>query len=417
LNDVFFTPTGINMLKKIGESFQPAIQNIRSRFFHTLLSVLGIVIGVAALVAILSLIDGMEEYAKEQIATTTSLNGVVVRSNTTRIVNDVSVKRDTFGIIRYDDLPAARKAISKPATFYLLAHGAAQVNFGADSLAIGTRITAAAAAIAPAVKKPVSGRLFSEEDLARKNSVMLVNRPFIRAVSLDSTTILDEVVMFQGRGYRIVGVFTGVDEKNPHVVIPISLLSPEQLVSNPPELVIDVTSTLDVNPVKDEISSWLKKQFPADDFSVVTNDQRLKQAEQGFLLFRVTMGMIVGISVLVGGIGVMNVLLISVTQRTTEIGVRKAVGANKKDIVFLFLAESITVSAFGSFLGLVLGILGSMVAVPIIKALTKVPFRTAYTLDTLLIISITAVVIGIVFGTYPALRASRLDPVEAIRRE
>jgi putative ABC transport system permease protein len=405
------------MLKKIGDSFQLAIQNIRSRFFHTLLSVLGIVIGVAALVAILSLIDGMEEYAKEQIATTTSLNGVVVRSNTTRVVNDVSVKRDTFGIIRYDDLPAARKVISKPATFYLLAHGAAQVNFEADSIAIGTRITATAVAIAPAVKKPVSGRLFSEEDLAKKNMVILVNRPFIRAVSLDSATILGKTVTFQGRGYRIVGVFKGVDEKSPHVVIPITLLSPEQLMGNPPELVIDVTSTLDVNAVKNEISAWLKKQFPADDFSVIANDQRLKQAEQGFLLFRVTMGMIVGISVLVGGIGVMNVLLISVTQRTTEIGVRKAVGANKKDIAFLFLAESITVSAFGSFLGLVLGILGSMVAVPIIKALTNVPFRTAYTLDTLLIISITALVIGIVFGTYPALRASRLDPVEAIRRE
>lgn len=129
------------------------------------------------------------------------------------------------------------------------------------------------------------------------------------------------------------------------------------------------------------------------------------------------MGMIVGISVLVGGIGVMNVLLISVTQRTTEIGVRKAVGANRKDIVFLFLAESITVSAFGSLMGLILGVVGTMVAIPIIKAITKVPFQAIYTLNTLLIISVIALAIGILFGTYPALRASRLDPVEAIRRE
>jgi putative ABC transport system permease protein len=126
--------------------------------------------------------------------------------------------------------------------------------------------------------------------------------------------------------------------------------------------------------------------------------------------------MIVGISVLVGGIGVMNVLLISVTQRTAEIGVRKAVGANRKDIIYLFLAESITVSAFGSFLGLVLGILARWLLFRLLKHYQS-SFQAAYTLDTLLIISLIAVLIGIVFGTYPALRASRLDPVEAIRRE
>lgn len=405
------------MFKKIGESFLLAFQNIRSRFFHTLLSVLGIVIGVAALVAILSLIDGMEEYAKDQIATTTSLNGVVVRSNTSTTVNGVSIKRDSFNIIQYGSFMEARNAISKPATFYLLMHSAAQVTFGDDSVALGARVSATSVAIAPVVKKPVTGRLFSDADLENREMVVLVNKPFIKAVSLDTVSILNKFVTFQGRRHRIIGVFKGVNEASPHIVLPITLFTYRQMMDNPPELVIEVGSTLDVNFVKDEIHSWLKKKFPGNDFSVFTNDQRLKQAEQGFLLFRVIMGMIVGISVLVGGIGVMNVLLISVTQRTTEIGVRKAVGANKRDIVFLFLAESITVSAFGSFVGLVTGILGSLVAVPIIKAITKVPFQTAYTFNTLLIISVTALVIGIVFGTYPALRASRLDPVEAIRRE
>ncbi|MEO1654690.1 MAG: FtsX-like permease family protein, partial [Bacteroidota bacterium] len=116
-------------------------------------------------------------------------------------------------------------------------------------------------------------------------------------------------------------------------------------------------------------------------------------------------------------IGVMNVLLISVNERTSEIGIRKAVGANKRDIIFQFLAESVTISAVGSFAGLLVGILGTMVILPIIKALTEVPFRAAYTWDTFFLISFLALLIGIIFGTYPALRASRLDPVEAIRRE
>jgi putative ABC transport system permease protein len=174
-----------------------------------------------------------------------------------------------------------------------------------------------------------------------------------------------------------------------------------------------------VNPIKEEVAAWLKKTFKdrENDFSIVTNEFRLEQAAKGFLLFKVIMGLIVGISVLVGGIGVMNVLLISVTQRTAEIGVRKAVGANRRDIILQFLAESITVSAFGSFMGVIFGVLISMAAVPIIKAFVEVPFHVAYTWSTFILIAVVSLVIGIVFGTYPALRASRLDPVEAIRRE
>jgi putative ABC transport system permease protein len=119
----------------------------------------------------------------------------------------------------------------------------------------------------------------------------------------------------------------------------------------------------------------------------------------------------------VGGVGVMNVLLISVTERTSEIGIRKAMGANRKDIVMLFLSESIAVSAFGSLLGLIFGVLFTMAAVPIVKAITKIPFQAEYTLNTFLVIAILAVVVGIVFGTYPAIRASRLNPVDAIRHE
>lgn len=404
------------MLKHLLASFGLAFQNIRSRFFHTLLSVLGIVIGVAALVAILSLIDGMEKFAKEQISSTTSLNGIVIYSDMYKEANGVRLRKDSFAVVQYSDFLAARRVLTKPATCYLLLNLSDQVFFGDSLKPIGARITATAVAVSPKAKI-ITGRFFTEQDLDSAARIVLVNRPFIKATGLDSNTVIGKIIQFKEHQLRVAGVYSGTDEKNPHLVVPITLFPPVVLKGNPPEMVIDAESTLDVNPLKDEITAWLKKRFAYDAPTVFTNQLRLKQAEQGFLLFRVIMGMIVGISVLVGGIGVMNVLLISVTQRTAEIGVRKAVGAKRRDIVSLFLAESITVSAFGSFIGLVVGILATMVAVPIIKAMTKVPFQAAYTLNTLLVITVIAVITGIVFGTYPALRASRLDPVEAIRRE
>src|SRR5690606_25702181 len=173
----------------------------------------------------------------------------------------------------------------------------------------------------------------------------------------------------------------------------------------------------DVPTLKAEIERWLATRYgDTDDFRVFTYEGRVDQAVRGFRLFRVIMGMIVGISVLVGGIGVMNVLLISVTERTAEIGIRKAVGASRAHIVQQFLAESITISLVGSLVGLVIGILGTMIVVPVIKSLTAMPFAASYTWNTLIIVTIISVLVGIIFGTYPAMLAARLDPVDAIRR-
>jgi putative ABC transport system permease protein len=135
------------------------------------------------------------------------------------------------------------------------------------------------------------------------------------------------------------------------------------------------------------------------------------------LLFKVIMGLITGISVLVGGVGVMNVLLITVTERTREIGVRKAVGARRRDVVAQFLAEAVAVSGVGSLIGLGLGLAVVFAAAPVLRAATDVPFYAAVTPQTLAVVAAVAVAVGVVFGTYPALRAARLRPADAIRHE
>jgi putative ABC transport system permease protein len=208
-------------------------------------------------------------------------------------------------------------------------------------------------------------------------------------------------------------------DEPPQAYVPITWLSDAELAQSPPQCLLEAPSVEAVAGLKAQVEDWLELQYGARhaDFQVQTYGLRVEQTAAGFRLFRIVMGLIVGISVLVGGIGVMNVLLISVNERTSEIGLRKALGAKKSDILRLFLAESVTVSTFGSLLGLALGTLGTAAFVPLIRALTAVPFQAAYTWNTLFVISAVAVAVGIVFGTYPAMKAARLDPVEAIRVE
>jgi putative ABC transport system permease protein len=143
----------------------------------------------------------------------------------------------------------------------------------------------------------------------------------------------------------------------------------------------------------------------------------VRQVREGMFLFKLVFGLITGIAVLVGGVGVMNVLLMSVTERTREIGIRKAVGARRSDIRAQFLAEAMIVSGGGSLIGMAVGLAGIFALMPVVRAVTRVSFQAAITWETLLVVCGVAVAVGVVFGTYPATRAARLSPVEAMRHE
>lgn len=405
------------MLRKLLQSFLLALQNIRSNFFHTFLSVLGIVIGVGALVSILSLIDGMEEYAKKEISTTTSLNMISVSSETFKRVDGISLRKDSVSFLQYHDFLDLRAELSRAAKSYLFQRTAKEVSLENDTSSTAAHVTGVIGFDPDTV---LYGNTLLQDHIDNRALVCVLTEKLAQTLAGKSqvSTLIGKNLMFGNRKLTIIGIARLKFAMGPELFFPFTLISPFELRGNLPQCVIEAENVVDVPHLKEDILKFLNSRFTEKhDFKVTTNEQRVAQATKAFGIFRIIMGLIVGISVVVGGVGVMNVLLISVTERTAEIGIRKAVGANRRDIILLFLSESVTVSAFGSLVGLIFGTLFTMAAIPIIKALTEAPFQAAYTWNTLLVISVVAVLVGIIFGTYPALRASWLNPVDAIRHE
>jgi putative ABC transport system permease protein len=143
----------------------------------------------------------------------------------------------------------------------------------------------------------------------------------------------------------------------------------------------------------------------------------VEQLTQALLVFKILMGAITGVSLLVGGVGIMNVMLAAVIERTREIGVRKAMGARNRDILVQFLAESVAITSTGAAMGVLLGLGIAFLAAAIMRLQTQAPVHAAVTLSTVLVAAVASVIVGITFGLYPALRASRLSPIDAIRHE
>ncbi|NIV10647.1 MAG: FtsX-like permease family protein, partial [Aliifodinibius sp.] len=383
---------------------------------HTFLSILGIVIGVAALVTILSLIDGMENYARSQITETTSLRTIIIENKKRQNIDGVWVDNNDYPVLTSRHLEDLESKLNNISSIDCRTTGSAMITALGDTLSTATYFYATSADSLNTVRINMISGTHTFEHV----SSAIVSKTLAEVLKGQSSqSVLGKKVSMHGREYSITGIFEGEKESRRRIVVPLSSLSDTIIQNNAPKLVIEAEKVEEVEHIKEDVESWLATNFEdvKQHFNIITNKMRVEQARKGLVMFKLIMGLITGIAVVVGGIGIMNVLLISVTERTTEIGVRKAAGAKRFDIMLQFLSESVTVSMFGSFVGLILGILVAKATVPIVKIIVDVPFEAGFSISTLGIIAILAVLIGIVFGTYPAMRAAKLTPVEAIRRE
>jgi putative ABC transport system permease protein len=395
---------------------------LRANPLRTSLSTLGIVMGVAALVAVLSVGDGVERFARDQLARTTDLLSVSLVSRASREVDGVQVPNP---VIPRFDIPLARdlaRRLPAGARVELVVTGAGLVSAPGGGRARGATVVARwgeADSAGLALGRPIGG----DESGVPPVAVVGHSLALLLAGGGDVATALGDSIVVGDAVVEVVGVFAPLGaERTFRVVVPYPLaeraMAPSPVPRLPtlraqaPRLEAVAELRLAVERwVADQDSSWRGA------VTIQSNEFRLAQASQGALVFKILMGTIAAVSLLVGGIGIMNVLLAAVAERTREIGIRKAAGARRRDVVLQFLAESVTISGLGSLIGVGLGFAIAAVGTAVMRSRTLAPVHAGWSWSTVVVAAGAAIVVGLGFGLYPALRAGRLDPIEAIRHE
>lgn len=399
--------------------------SLRSNPLRTFLSTLGVIMGVASLVAVLAVGDGVEKFARAAIERSTDLQTIVVASRTTDQVDGVEVPRDSvmrFTLGTRDSIASvlgdrARVSI-RDARAVMLSGGAITAQRAA--LVFGT-VPDAEERINPTY---LAGRFISEAELRDSAMVAVVSSALARALVSDPKTAVGQEVTLRESRFTIIGVMeqAGPDEKRLAALVPYTVLdrvAPATVDGGMPTLVIRARGVEEVTALRTEVEQWLRAHvgLPGSYEVQTSAADQLDQARQGILVFKLALGTFAGIALLVGGIGIMNVLLSAVLERTREIGIRKACGAQQRDIMVQFLAESVAIACAGALLGAVMGLAGAFGATAVMRQVTEAPIHAALTWSSILASAAIAVTVGLVFGSYPAVRASKLSPIDAIRHE
>jgi putative ABC transport system permease protein len=410
---------------EVREALGSSLDSLRSHALRSLLSMLGIVFGVGAVIAMLSIGAGAEREAL-QIIDAMGLRNVLVKDKVFDRDNDKQeVRRKSVGLA-HRDADAIRDAV--PGVELVVARIEVEPwKVLSPAGRAKPRVFGVSSEYPAMVKLPLrEGRFFDRHDEDTFAQVCVVGdgvgralfgfEPAIgRPLKINDQWLTVVGVLGAGGGPRQVqGVtLSGTDND---VYLPVGVAERKfgraPLKSGLDELVVRMVPGAPVQESAAVIASLLDRLHGgAADYTITVPEALLEQSHRTQRLFDVVMGAIAGISLLVGGIGIMNIMLATVLERTREIGIRRAVGARQADIRNQFVLEAFTITALGGFLGIVVGV-GIAKGVALYAGWTTIV--TAFSIVLALGVSVA---VGLVFGIYPAVRAARLDPIESLRYE
>ncbi|HLC88093.1 MAG TPA: ABC transporter permease [Patescibacteria group bacterium] len=387
-----------------------AIMRNRLRSF---LTTLGVVIGVFSVILLVALVSGLQSFITDQISSFGSNLVFVIPGQVTGAGRGPG--GSTVNRLQFQDVNNLKRELKGKADVSTVTQKAASAKYNSK---ISKNMTISGVEdIYPKIVTAVQtaqGRFINKAESNSGKRVAVLGPTAVKNLFGDSNP-LNKTITINNTKYQVIGVIKprgaafGVDQDN-SAFVPLEAQRKQFGIDQPNAIYISVYKTEDINSVQAETKTLLEKRVSADDFTVQTQEQALSTISQITGVLTLALGGIAAISLIVGGIGVMNIMLVSVTERTREIGLRKALGARSKDIRNQFLIEALTLSGVGGIIGIIFG-------VGIALLVDQFVFTTTITWWSIALSFGFSMLVGVIFGVTPAIRASRLDPIQALRYE
>jgi putative ABC transport system permease protein len=393
---------------RAGEAFRVALDALRANRLRSGLTMLGVVIGVAAVVVLVALGSGAKQEVEQQVEGLGS-NIIIVVPGKFELGSAPTVSRLTL-----DDVELLGRVTGD------VRRVAVSVASG-ENVGVGRResfvtVNGVNENVPNVFDRPLArGEYITASDVATRRRVAVLGSTLVRRVFGDVDP-LGRQVSIAGVRFRVIGVFEkvgstfGVD-RDTEVHIPVTAAQRLFGVDRIDALAVKAPRADDVESLQVRLVAALQDKYDGEEFSAVTQTQILGTIGRILGLLTLVLAAIAAISLLVGGVGVSNIMLVSVRERTREIGLRKALGARQRDILLQFLIEAVLLCVVGGLIGIALGVGSSL----LVAAVSPLPAVIAWW-SPVLAFAVSAAV-GIFFGVAPARRAGRLDPVEALRTE
>ncbi|MGV3774809.1 MAG: ABC transporter permease [Verrucomicrobiales bacterium] len=403
----------------IYSTFRMAWRALRRNTMRTLLTMLGIIIGVAAVIAMVSIGNGAKAQVEGQIAALGQNVVMIFSGNATR--GGVSMGFGSSGTLTQGDFDSIRNEVPAISGASPEVRSFAQVAAGNQNL--NTQVLGVGEDYANVRSWTFSsGDNFSDVDVRNANKVALIGKTTATTLFGDADPV-GQIIRIKSAPFTIVGslapkgmAMMGQDQDDVILVPYTSAMKRLSGATTFRSIVLQAADKEVVPQVQEEVTNLLRQRHKIgegrdDDFIIRTQQEISDAATATAKIMTVLLGSIAGVSLLVGGIGIMNIMLVSVTERTREIGVRMSVGARGADILLQFLIEAVTLSVVGGAIGVGLGLITSK----LVSA--KAGWVTLVSPESIMFAFAFSAAIGIFFGFYPARKAASLDPIEALRYE